>query len=112
LGPMPRGEEVEGKKRALRVPKDVPAALASRYEMPLLDKAQEQHLFRKMNYLTYKASLLRGKVDPVRARIQATQMIEDLQEAAETIKLLLVRCNMRLVASIPKRAAAHKHNIM
>src|SRR5262249_32902384 len=54
LGPMPREEEFEGKKRALRVPKDVPAELASLYEMPLLDKEQEQHLFRKMNYLKYK----------------------------------------------------------
>src|SRR5206468_3096499 len=62
LGPMPDLEEYEAKKRSMRVPKDVPPELASCYEHPLLTKPQEQHLFRKMNYLKHKAAKLRNQL--------------------------------------------------
>src|SRR5947209_12324430 len=56
LAPMPDAQEYEAKRRAMRVPRDVPVELAPLYEVPLLSKEQEQHLFRKMNYLKYKAA--------------------------------------------------------
>src|SRR5579884_2581373 len=56
LAPMPDAEEYEAKKRSMRAPKDVPPELASLYEVPLLNKEQEQHLFRQMNYLKYKTA--------------------------------------------------------
>src|SRR5205085_11209869 len=57
--PMPAVEEYEAKRREMKAPRDVPPELASMYEVPLLNKDQEQHLFRKMNYLKHRASQLR-----------------------------------------------------
>ena len=53
LGPMPESEEPVKKSR---LPSGLPPYLASLYEVPLLTRKQEAHLFRKMNYLKYKAS--------------------------------------------------------
>ena len=52
LGPMPENDEPLKKPR---LPAGLPPYLASLYEVPLLTRAQEAHLFRKMNYLKYKA---------------------------------------------------------
>src|SRR5205085_3456394 len=93
---MPGLEEYESQRQQMRIPKDAPPELASLYEMPLLNKEQEQHLFRKMNYLKHKASRLRAKLDPARARIQDLKKIEDLQNEATAIKDQLISSNMRL----------------
>ena len=45
--------------RKVRVPSDLPSYLASLYDVPLLTREQEYHLFRKMNYFKHKASRLR-----------------------------------------------------
>jgi RNA polymerase primary sigma factor len=110
LAPMPGLEEFEQKKREMRVPKDVQPELSSLYDNPLLNKEQEQHLFRKMNFLKYKAARLREGLDPTRARIQDLKQIEELQEQAADIKELLIACNMRLVASIAKRHSGQTDN--
>jgi RNA polymerase sigma factor (sigma-70 family) len=110
LAPMPGIEGYEAQKRQMRVPKDAPPELASLYEVPLLNKEQEQHLFRKMNFLKHKAKLLRDRLDPSRARIQELKRIEDLQEQATTVKEQLINCNMRLVVSIAKRHAGQTDN--
>jgi RNA polymerase sigma factor (sigma-70 family) len=95
----------------------VPAELAPLYEWPLLTKEQEQHLFRKMNYLKYKADRLRrklqlpsGKVDTAHARTQDVEQIEELQRQANEVKELLINANMRLVVSIAKRHAGQTDN--
>ena len=54
--PFP-GSPDAGKK--LRRPSGLPAYLASLYEVPLLTREQEVWLFRKFNYLKFKASKLR-----------------------------------------------------
>ncbi len=84
---MPDAETYEAKRRSMRAPKDVPPELASQYEWPLLTKEQEQHLFRKMNYLKHKAARLRdglrkggdadAELDPARVRIETLERIED-----------------------------------
>jgi RNA polymerase primary sigma factor len=104
----------------MRIPKDAPPELASLYEVPLLTKPQEQHLFRKMNFLKYRAAQLRdglrkegeenGLVDPSRVRIQTLKEIEDLQAEANEVKDQLIKANMRLVANIAKKHAAHSDN--
>jgi RNA polymerase sigma factor (sigma-70 family) len=110
LAPMPGATEYENQKRSMRVPKDAPPELASLYEVPLLNKEQEQHLFRQMNFLKHKANRLRAKLDPTRARIQELKQIEDLQDQATAVKEQLINCNMRLVVSIAKRHAAQTDN--
>jgi RNA polymerase sigma factor (sigma-70 family) len=118
LGPMPSLDDYERRRRDARVPKDVPPELASLYEQPLLSKEQEQHLFRKMNFLKHKASQLRQgmlkagttEVDPARVRPQDLKRIEDLQTEAQTIKDQLISANMRLVVSIAKKHANQTDN--
>ena len=61
--PMP--EPADGKApRRPKAPKGLPPYLASLYEVPLLDREQEAHLFRKMNYLKYQANKLREQARP------------------------------------------------
>ncbi len=49
LAPIP--EPADGKApRRPKAPKGLPPYLSSLYEVPLLDREQEMHLFRKMNY--------------------------------------------------------------
>jgi RNA polymerase sigma factor (sigma-70 family) len=107
---MPGLEEYESQRQQMRVPKDAPPELASLYEMPLLNKEQEQHLFRKMNFLKHKANRLREQLDPARARNQDLKAIEDLQNQANAIKDQLISSNMRLVVAIAKRHAAQTDN--
>jgi RNA polymerase sigma factor (sigma-70 family) len=103
LGDMPDREAFEAHRHSAHPPKDAPAELASLYENPLLTREQEQHLFRKMNFLKYKAARLRDEIDPGRARIQELDRIEHLLDEAAIVKRLLIKCNMRLVYSIAKR---------
>jgi RNA polymerase primary sigma factor len=110
LGPMPDQEAFEANRKQMRVPRDAPPELAPLYEMPLLTRAQEQHLFRKMNYLKYRAAQLRNRLDPARARTQELDQIEALQDRANEVKELLINCNMRLVVSIAKRHVAQTDN--
>jgi len=110
LKPMPGLAEYEAQKRQMRVPKDAPPELASLYEVPLLNKEQEQHLFRQMNFLKHKANKMRARLDPTRAKIQELKRIEDLQDQATTVKEQLINCNMRLVVSIAKRHAGQADN--
>ncbi|MCS6850932.1 MAG: sigma-70 family RNA polymerase sigma factor [Gemmataceae bacterium] len=111
LAPMPHAEEYEQQARQMRVPKDAPPEMAALYQMPLLSKEQEQHLFRQMNFLKYRASLLRQALDPAKARAQDIKEIEELQEKAAAVKDLLIRANMRLVVSIAKRHASQADNL-
>jgi RNA polymerase primary sigma factor len=94
----------------MHAPKDAPPELASLYQMPLLNKEQEQHLFRKMNFLKHTAGKLRAQLNPSRTRIQDLDKIEGLLEQAAAIKGLIINCNMRLVVSIAKRHAAQTDN--
>jgi RNA polymerase sigma factor (sigma-70 family) len=110
LAPMPNAEAFESQRRQMRAPKDAPPELAALYEMPLLSKDQEQHLFRQMNYLKHQASQLRSRLDPVRARNHEIKEIEELQANAAAVKDRLINCNMRLVVSIAKRHAGQCDN--
>jgi RNA polymerase primary sigma factor len=110
MADMPDAEAFEEARRASRVPKDAPAELAALYEMPLLSREQEAHLFRKMNYLKHQAGKLRALMQPTRVRSEDLQEIETLQEQAQVIKEMLVNCNMRLVVSIAKRHSGQGEN--
>lgn len=100
LGPLPAADEPVKKPR---LPSGLPPYLASLYEVPLLTRSQERHLFRKMNYLKYKAWKLREKLDPARLRSSLMDRIERLYEEAVATKNQIIRANLRLVVSIAKR---------
>ena len=75
LMPMPPNDEPEKKAR---LPAGLPPYLASLYEVPLLSRSQEAHLFRKMNFLKYKASKLREKLDASQPKATLMDQIEEL----------------------------------
>jgi RNA polymerase primary sigma factor len=81
----------------------LPPYLASLFEVPLLTREQEVHLFRKFNYLKYKASKLRSQLDPASANLSLMDQIEQFYEKAVAVKNQIVRANLRLVVSIAKR---------
>lgn len=101
------GEVPENRQAAKKVPRPtgLPPYLASMYETPLLTRDQEQHLFRKMNYLKYKVGELRNRLDFRRPSITALERIEKFYNDSVTIKNDIVRANLRLVVSIAKRYA-------
>lgn len=102
LAEMPEPETTVKKSRA---PKDLPPYLSSLYEVPLLTRQQEQHLFRKMNYLKWKAMRLREKVAADLTHVKASDLdrIEQFQEDSLVVKNQIIRSNLRLVVSIAKR---------
>jgi len=118
VGPMPDQAAYEAERRKMRIPKDVPLELASLYEVPLLNKEQEKHLFRKMNFYKHRANQIRqrlvgtdGTVDISRLRSSDLDRFEDYRAKASGIKEQLINCNMRLVVSIAKRHASQTDNL-
>ena len=100
LGPVPNNEEAAKKTRA---PSGLPPYLASLYEIPLLNRQQEGHIFRKMNYLKHKASKLREELDFDRPSARVMTQIEKLYDQAVETKNSIIRANLRLVVSVAKR---------
>ncbi|MEI6240352.1 MAG: sigma-70 family RNA polymerase sigma factor [Planctomycetia bacterium] len=92
--------------KKMRRPSGLPAYLASLYEVPLLTREQEVWLFRKFNYLKYKASTLREQLDPERPSTRLMDQIDKLYDEIVALKNRLVRANLRLVVSIAKRRVA------
>ncbi|MFM8415373.1 MAG: sigma-70 family RNA polymerase sigma factor [Planctomycetota bacterium] len=89
--------------KRVRRPAGLPAYLASLYEVPLLTREQEVWLFRKFNYLKYKAARLRDQLDPEKPNARLMDQIEKLYEEIVELKNRIVRANLRLVVSIAKR---------
>ncbi len=102
LGPI--SEPADGKPpRRTKAPKGLPPYLASLYEVPLLSREQEAHLFRKMNYLRFRAGKLRDSIEPAKARTGDLDEVERLQDEALAVKNQIISANLRLVVSIAKR---------
>ena len=99
-GPAPINEEPVRKSR---LPSGLPPYLASLYEVPLLNREQEGHLFRRMNYLKYRASRLRETLDPAHPKSGLMDRIEKLYDHAVSTKNEIISANLRLVVSIAKR---------
>jgi len=101
LAPMPGAEGRVGASK--KAPEGLPPYLAGLYDDPLLNREQEAHLFRKMNYLKYLASKIRDKIDPARARTADLDTVDRLLDDALAVKNQLIRANLRLVVSIAKK---------
>jgi len=107
MAPAPESDEPT---RKTRLPSGLPPYLASLYEVPLLNREQEAHLFRQFNYLKYRAAALRDALDPARARSSQMDEIERLYEEAVALKNKIIRANLRLVVSIAKRHVGGAEN--
>ena len=102
LGPAPAPAEPPPRVRS---PAGGPPYRTSLYEVPLLTREQEVHLFRKMNYLKYKASELVARLDPERPDNRLLDQIEQLYQQSIEVKNEIIRANLRLVVAMTKRYA-------
>ena len=93
-------------RRTSRAPSGADFYLARLYEVPLLSQEEETHLFRKMNYLKFRADRLRQKLNPRTATVSQLDDIEQLQEEALEVRNQIIEANLRLVFSLAKRYAS------
>jgi len=117
MAPMPDAAKFEAQRAAMKAPRDVPPELAPLYEVPLLNREQEAHLFRQMNFLKHRLKKVTdafrkpdGAVDPERVRTGDLDRIEELHAKIESVRALLIAANMRLVVSIAKRHGGQTDN--
>ncbi len=92
-----------GEADPVKPPPGLPAYLRSLYDVPLLSRTAERGLFRRYNYLKYKADKLRRQLDVNRLRSSELKRVEKLLLRASAVKNRIVRANLRLVVSIAKK---------
>jgi RNA polymerase primary sigma factor len=101
LAPMP---EKRHAARSLKPPADLEPYLADLYlDATLLERDQEVHLFRKMNYLKFRAVKLGGALDPKCPGASDLDAIERFLAEARAVKDQIIRANLRLVVSIARK---------
>ncbi|MDY3557050.1 sigma-70 family RNA polymerase sigma factor [Gemmata sp. JC717] len=110
-GEMPGQSEFDAKRAGKTPPKDVPPHMAHLYEWPLLTKEQEQHVFRKMNFLKHKLHQLQSAIDPARATVEELRKAEQLKQGIRDTRDVLINCNQRLVYAQAKQKLALGENI-
>ncbi len=86
-----------------RIPNDLPPYLRSLYHTPLLTFDEEQDLFRRYNYLKFKASRLLKGIEPAEISTKSFQAIAELMGSVESIRRRIIQANLRLVVSIAKK---------
>jgi RNA polymerase primary sigma factor len=83
----------------------LPSYLASLYDVPLLEPAEERVLFRRFNFLKFQAARLQRTLRIGKARLDCCEQLESLLHAAEVAREQLIRANLRLVVSLAKKYA-------
>jgi RNA polymerase sigma factor (sigma-70 family) len=86
-----------------RVPADLPPYLGELMRIPLLRPDGERALFRQMNYLKYRAELLRQAIVPGETTARELDRIESLLDRARKAKNQITNSNLRLVVSIARQ---------
>jgi len=84
-------------------PTGLPPYLAELYAVPLLTRLQERTLFRKYNYIKYCMARLQEQIRRKGYEAGMIERFEALRQAADVVRRILIRCNLRLVVSIAKR---------
>ncbi|MCP4250163.1 MAG: sigma-70 family RNA polymerase sigma factor [bacterium] len=101
LGLEPPAPESRGS--GPRVPKDLPAYLRSLYDIPLLSGEQERDLFRRYNFLKYRAVTVLAEIDECEVTADQLAEVQRLLTDADRVKNRIIQANLRLVVSIAKR---------
>ncbi len=87
----------------LKAPQDVPPHLAHLWKIALLKPDEEQRLFRQMNFLKYRANVLRSRLNPGRPNVRLMDRIEKDLDDARQLRDHIIQANLRLVVSIARR---------
>jgi RNA polymerase sigma factor (sigma-70 family) len=109
LEPMPNLADFEERRRKINKPKEMDAETAVLYQQPLLNKDQEQHLFRKMNYLYHTAKKTIESINENKPRELLVKKSECLLKEADEIKQLVIICNVRLAWRFAARQSCSPH---
>ena len=73
------------------------------FDAPLLSAKGEEFLFRKMNYLKWRAMQMRSSLSARRPSVAKMDEIERCLEEAEEVRNRIARSNLRLVAAIARK---------
>ncbi len=111
LAEMPGEEKFQADRAGKSPPKDVPAHMIHLYEWPLLTKEQEQHVFRKMNFLKHQLHKFQETLDPTKAKVGDLLRVEELKQGIRACRDRLISCNQRLVYAQAKQKLALGENI-
>lgn len=105
VGPMPDLKDFEKKRKdvaKLRLAnKD--SEILPFFQEPLLNKAQEQHLFRQMNFYKYKFEKIVKSLHPAYPSPVRMAFAEYLNEKRNDLKKKIVCCNTRLASQVLRR---------
>jgi RNA polymerase primary sigma factor len=93
-----------------KLPKDLPGHLARLCESALLTAEEERRLFRRMNYLKFRANATRSRLDPEHPDRMAIDETEQWLAQANEVRDRIIQANMRLVISIVKKFVSPKHS--
>ena len=88
---------------------DLPAYFAALYDHQLLTADQEVSLFRKMNYLKYRANVLRSGLKPQSTTESVIVEIERLLAEANRTRDQIITANLRLVVALARKHASSHH---
>lgn len=98
-----QGDTLESPPEPLRLPRDVPSAVASLCAAPLLSPARERALFLKLNYHKMRFVLARRRLEPDFARVRDLNLLEGHLRQAAAVKNDILRANLRLVVSVARK---------
>lgn len=87
----------------------IPGNLAQLCDTPILTREEEIALFRRMNFLKFRANVLRTSLNIKTPDAKALDKIDDMLMRAERIRNHIIQSNIRLVISITK-TFANKRN--
>ena len=93
-----------------RLPKDLPAHLGRLCESGLLTADEERDLFRKMNYLKFRANMIRTRLNPELPDPAAIAEYDALLAESNQVRDQIIKANMRLVISLVKKFVTPKHS--
>jgi RNA polymerase primary sigma factor len=85
------------------LPRSMPAHLARLCEADVLSREEERNLFRAMNYLKFRANVLRSRLDPDAPDLDSLEQAKRYLHQAEAIRDLIVLANTRLVVALVKK---------
>ncbi len=97
--------------KSTAVPRNLPSYLQSLYMTPLLSREQEQDLFRRYNYLKFKAARALNTIDPHEATEEQFESIASKMRQIELFRQRIIQANLRLVVSIAKRHMGNTKNL-
>ncbi len=84
---------------------DADAYMAAVSHMPVLTTEQERRLFLRYNYAKFRMARAQEALGDRGYRAGQVQLFEQMSDLAERAREQLIKCNLRLVASIARRHA-------